>query len=260
MKRLTCVILMLVVSILLSCNAVASENTEYTQTTEKLINFLDIEWGIDELSFVDLFRGEGNKIKSTYTEYGTGGYYSVSSTSYGDGKIVPVAVSENVPTREYWIQRDGLGFICKVAGHNVWSIYAKFYERVYYAPNYSTGLYSIDISIADHKTITKIEQYNDLYNKLSILYGEPYTYEHSVSSIMYGESQYITSVWIGANNTSVHLDYCNNLNDELDSVHVSYGLSDSHERFKQLDQEYASYIENQGNKQLDSIKYDYSGL
>lgn len=261
MRRCICIAFVLTIGIFLSSAAIASDDVEYSQTTEQTINFRDIEWGIDDHSFVDLFKEEGNEIKATYSEYGTGKSYSASSTSYGDGNIVPIVSSKNVPTREYWIQREGFGFLCQVAGHNVWSIRAGFFEHASYAPSYPAGLYYINIGIADHKTITEIEQYNDLYNKLCTLYGTPYTYEHSGGSIVYGVSEYITSVWIGANNTSVYLRYSNNLkNDELDSVYITYGLSDSYTRFAQLDQEYALYLENQKNKQLDSMKDDYSGL
>lgn len=250
MKRV-CSMLLIFLLLSFGANTSAEQTAEYAATTDKRIFFSNIPWNITVSDFNNSLDSIGMQYRSTYTEYGNiRNSLSSSSTSFGDGDVIPIISSKYVPTCKYWIQPENVySDLCKVAGHSVSWIYASFYDQ------YPTRLYEIDIHIASSKLLSAKEQYDDLKGKLTELYGEPYSYfEENLSTAQ------DCSVWIGSDGTAVYLKCYHFKERDSESTILCYGLQTSGDTFVLIEEQAISETEQRKNDAMDSIADDYSGL
>lgn len=244
-------IFMFCVLFLLSARAIAEKATEYDATTDKRILFSNIPWNITVSELDNSLEALGVEFRSTYSEYGNAGSsLSASSTSFGDGTVVPIVGSKHVPTRVYWIQPENTFTpLLKVAGHSVSWIYASFYNK------YPTSLYELDIHVSSNKLISAEQQYGDLKDKLTVLYGEPHCYFNEDPS-----TDTYCSVWLGSDDTAVYLKRYHFKRRNSESVSLCYGLASSCDAFLRIEEQATIESEQRKNEVLDNIADDYSGL
>lgn len=255
MKKVVCIVLVLLIC---TSMAFAESALNHAPTTEHVIQFSGFPMGISYLAFEKKLIEMGAKFKTRHADYGDSTYaYSTSSSSFGDGVIIPRCYSQCVETRVYHIEHENtLSDLLKVAGHGVNWVEASFFTGYSQSKG---GLYEIRLYISDDYLISPDEQYADLAGKLSKLYGQPYTADEEYSGWYGSSNTRRISVWIGSNDTAVYLENIDFVSGG-ESVYLVYGLYSSMELFAEKEAEYEAQLEKKKTDALDSIADDYSGL
>jgi len=268
-KRKVCLIIILCLLSLIANAAggrsVADYSVDASQTTDKVICFSGFDWNTKPSALKSFF--EQQKIECNVKSEARGepdGWTAFSSSSYGDGKIIPTVSSKYVPTRRYTFENPSYRSYAKVGGHEVFSFEA---VSIYFSP-YNEKLYEIEFMFRDSDYISHDEQFDDLTRKLTSLYGQPHSYtrEDDVRSI-YGYTtkyRFICNVWLGAEKTSVYLKRAIPLNgtDPKDDgwVVMSYGLADTSNTFVEIESEYFKAEEKKRRDAFEAYSDDFSGL
>ena len=231
-----------------------------SQTSAEKIDFFDIPWLIDATQFKQLLIDANIPLKATTEEIGVGyGIYSESS-SFGDGNIIPVAYSDHVRVGTHIFENNDYRNSCKIGGHRVGKLIAEFYYE--HNDNKSEGkLYSIAANIIPHSQITSLEQYDDLKEKLTTLYGIPYTYNETLDGVIF-DFEYDFCIWLGADHTAVYIEKIRSSNDSLNDGDITlyYGLTSSFEAFNRIEAAQYAKENQQKESSIRDIQNSYSGL
>lgn len=247
---LTCTIILL--SATSFSLASASTLNSYNNTTTEVIEFYDIQWGASRSEFLAKLDSFNIPYEKKGKSYGNN-LINTFSSSYGDGTIIPVTYSEHVETYCYDIYPIKLS----AAGYDLLSLDAFFYGN---------SLFEINISLEDHDLLSAAEQFDDLKNKLTNLYGEPYFYQEEENSFTGDRFEYTVCVWLGSNSTAVYLKRSKNLVDasgifsNSDRISLHYGLTSVTDIFEEVDTMKQETAEQHEEQERETIANDYSGL
>ena len=264
-KRIAVLVCILSFALLLCARAekgAISYNIGATQTTDKVISFSGFPWSSTPENVKDFF--EQQKYKRQFMDnYGPDTSRHFSSSSYGDGKIIPSVSSKYVSTTSHHYSSESYRSSAKVGGHEVLSFDVNFMR----SSQYYNRMYEVGVLFSDSDYFTEEEQFDDLTTKLTALYGNPhtYTYEDEIySGSIYNTEKYryICNVWLGAEGTATYLERSIPLeDDDYDgSVSLYYGLTDSSRWFVETETEYLAKEETKRQEEIKKITEDFSGL
>lgn len=240
--------------------ALASEIPSCGSTTTEVIAFHDIPWGISGSEFLAMLDTFGISYEKETRFYGDN-LLNLSSSSYGDGEIIPKSFSNHVETYCYDISPSKFF----VAGHGVLFLDASFYSENNVISPGSGSLYEINISFKDHDLLSIDEQFNDLTKKLSSLYGDPYFYQEEDEMFTGDHFKYTYCVWIGSNSSAVYLQRSQKTNStgifsNRDSISLNYGLTSVTTKFQTIDERMQAIKEQKEQVKREALANDYSGL
>lgn len=185
------VALLLLVALLIHYyGALAERKVEFSPTTDENIAFYYIPWDISDSEFQEYLVALGVEFTSSYSDKSDAkgfGSRIAPSFSFEERKTFPFTESKSVPTREYVFDMEST---FNVAGHPISRISASFYRN-----QDTTGLYEIEVFLSQHTSLSREEQYDDLKNKLTDLYGEPFAYtdEDAMTKFLYDNSAWLSS-------------------------------------------------------------------
>ena len=223
---------------------------------ESKIMFRGIPWGTGEDETITLIKEYFPRASIVETEKYPKNLYEKNpskSANFSDpkGDIFTKLSSLEIETKSIKLQ--GIG---SVAGYRVYSLYLYFIKI-----DGRYAFYKAAYSFADDKEITPLEQFSDLQEKMTKLYGTPEAYS-------YDEDGYITStslcaVWDAGDGSGSYLDYTLFLSGTLngsESVWLSYGTTSVNELFENAEREKAEKEEVEKQQHIETVKQDDSGL
>ena len=166
-KRIAVLVCILSFALLLCARAekgAISYNIGATQTTDKVISFSGFPWSSTPENVKDFF--EQQKYKRQFMDnYGPDTSRHFSSSSYGDGKIIPSVSSKYVSTTSHHYSSESYRSSAKVGGHEVLSFDVNFMR----SSQYYNRMYEVGVLFSDSDYFTKEEQFDDLTTKLTAL-------------------------------------------------------------------------------------------
>lgn len=250
------VIIFLTLLALLPITCIAEDNNRPVlpeQTTEKEIRFLTIPWNTDINSVTKAIETSNVLMNKKEVKHPNESYNFHDGSPY----VFPYLASKHVKTTV--INYD---CSCTVAGYEVDGITLSFMDEEKY------GFYKAEYRFSTSsyfkpKNYTYVDQYEDLKQKLTNLYGKPYEYEGSGSDFVGGIQEGKRSVWKGSNSTGVILDYDNHIGGILDgitSLRLTYGTGEVDRIFIEKNAIKELEEEQERQKQLEEIHNDNSGL
>ena len=258
----------MMIALLITCVFFPVRAEEYTQTTDSVICFSGIPWECSYIAFEDgikLLNAEYNKVE--HKQLGNG---EDSSFSFGVAVIAPGKNFLHAKTDYYIFENERTvnsffgsyttsDSILNFGGYKTSRMYACFYE--------TDNLFCVGLNLQQETKngdmVLACDQFDDLYNKLSSLYGEPYYFDFAGQDLSGGESQTKTYIWIGSDYSAVELKWKNLSGVKYldgDYVTITYGKTNSTQILAELEEAYeAEYAENYRLK-IESISDDISGL
>lgn len=238
-------------------------------TTDKTITFLGIDWLSSESTAEEIIKQQFPEIDYREKEDNPSFFRKVSYNFTDDThEFLPYYESANVQTRIIEFKKKGAWkdtytVFGKVAGYPIDNITLRFIKTD--PNNYkSYGLFEATYyfsTLNKNSSITVSEQYLDLKQKLSDLYGTPHVSAigDNIAGARVGEN----AVWISKDGTAVNLQYDKYLSGYMkdgEFIYLKYGTTVVNDIFIKQEIELQREQEQKNKEERDAIQNDNSGL